>query len=86
VKRLIVESNASHFLDKEWMFVGNQNGVPYVWVTYSDFDMNPATIGEHPFEASIKAVRCDITLTTCTGPIAISTVDDDVYLSVTGTG
>jgi hypothetical protein len=80
-RRLIVESDVDHFLDKEWLFVGNQNGVPYVWVTYSDFDMNPATIGEHPFEASIKAVRCTIDLVTCTGPIAISTEDEDVQFS-----
>lgn len=78
VRRLIVESDADHFLDKPWFFVGNQGATPFVWVVYSDFNFNPAEIGEHPFEASLKAVRCDITLTTCTGPIAISTVDNDV--------
>jgi hypothetical protein len=79
-RRLIIESDVDHFLDKEWFFVGNQNGVPFVWVTYSDFDLAPAN-AEHEFEASIKAVRCNITLTTCTGPIQISTVDDDVQFS-----
>ena len=33
------------------------------------------------FTASIKAVRCDITLTTCTAPIQISTVDEDIQFS-----
>lgn len=76
-RRLIVESDADHFLDKEWLFVGNQGGVPYVWVVYADFSFGPE-IGEHPFEANEKAVRCDINLVTCTGPIQISTVDNDV--------
>jgi hypothetical protein len=80
-RRLIAESDASHFLDKEWMFVGVQNGTTYVWVTYSDFNFNPVEIGEHPFEASIKAVRCTADLVTCTQPIAISTVDQDVQFS-----
>jgi hypothetical protein len=78
VRRLVVESDADHFLDKEWLFVGTQNGVTFVWVVYSDFNFNPAEIGEHPFEASLKAVRCDANLVTCTGPIQISTVDEDV--------
>jgi hypothetical protein len=78
-RRLIVESAPGHFLDKEWMFVGVQGGVPYVWATYSDFDMTTAP--PVPFNASIKAVRCDITLTTCSAPIQISTVDEDIQFS-----
>jgi hypothetical protein len=76
-RRLVAESDASHFLDKEWLFVGGG----FVWVTYSDFNMNPAEIGGHPFEASIKAVRCTLDLVTCTQPINISTVDEDVQFS-----
>ncbi|HEX9599055.1 MAG TPA: hypothetical protein VF963_06735 [Gaiellaceae bacterium] len=76
-RRLVAESDASHFLDKEWLFVGGG----FVWVTYSDFNFNPAEIGEHPFEASIKAVRCTLDLVTCTQPINISTVDLDVQFS-----
>jgi hypothetical protein len=79
VRRLVVESGPDHFLDKEWLFVGNQGGTPYVWVTYSDFLFTGP--GELDFTASIKAVRCDITLTTCTPPIQISTVDEDVQFS-----
>jgi hypothetical protein len=78
--RLVAESDADHFLDKEWMFVGTQGGTAYVWITYSDFDMAPSDVS-HEFEASIKAVRCTIDLVTCTSPIAISTIDDDVQFS-----
>src|SRR5919109_1679772 len=80
VRRLGAEADASHFLDKEWMFVGTQNGVRYVWVTYSDFviDQN-APLGYTA--VSIKAVRCDENLVTCTQPIPISTIDQDVQFS-----
>jgi hypothetical protein len=80
VRRLVAEADASHFLDKEWMFVGVQNGVRYVWVTYSDFaiDQN-APLGFTG--AEIKAVRCDENLVTCTEPIPISTTDADVQFS-----
>lgn len=77
-RALVVESAPGHFLDKEWMFVANQGGVPYVWITYSDFDLTTTTV---PFNAGIKAVRCNITLTSCSAPIAISTVDEDVQFS-----
>jgi hypothetical protein len=60
-----------HFLDKEWLFVGDQAGTTYVWATYSDFNLAPAD-PTHPFEAEIKAVRCDANLVTCTAPIPIS--------------
>lgn len=80
VRRLVSESDSSHFLDKEWMFVGVQNGVRYVWVTYSDFTQDPsAPLGFTG--AQIKAVRCDENLATCTEPIDISTTDQDVQFS-----
>ena len=79
-RRLVVESAPSHFLDKEWAFVGNEGGTPYVWVTYSDFVIDDsAPLGFT--SASIKAVRCTIDLVTCTAPIDISTVDEDVQFS-----
>jgi hypothetical protein len=80
IARLVVESAPGHFLDKEWMFVGTQGGTPYVWATYSDFDLAPPN-PMHPFEARIMAVRCNITLTTCSAPMPISTIDDDVQFS-----
>lgn len=80
VRRPIAEADEGHFLDKEWMFVGVQNGVRYVWVTYTDFanDEN-APVGFTG--AEIKAVRCDENLVTCTEPIPISTTDADVQFS-----
>jgi hypothetical protein len=80
VRRPIAEADAGHFLDKEWMFVGEQAGVRYVWVTYTDFaiDQN-APLGFTG--AAIKAVRCDANLVTCTEPIPISTTDADVQFS-----
>jgi hypothetical protein len=79
VRRLVVESNPGEFLDKPWMFVGTQNGVRYVWVTYSTFDFsNP----EFEFTAEIHAVRCDENLVTCTEPIPISEGDGTPDLDV----
>ena len=82
VRRLVAESEEGEFLDKEWMFVGTQNGVRYVWVTYSTFDFNNPAF---QFTAEIHAVRCDENLVTCTPPIPISegdgTPDFDVQFS-----
>lgn len=79
-RRLVAETDSSHFIDKPWFFVGVQNGVRYVWVTYTDFAQDPnAPLGYTG--ASIKAVRCDENLVTCTEPIPISTLDDDVQFS-----
>ena len=72
VRRLVAESEEGEFLDKEWMFVGTQNGVRYVWVTYSTFDFNNPAF---EFTAEIHAVRCDENLVTCTQPIPISEGD-----------
>lgn len=78
-RRLVAESEPGQFLDKEWMFVGTQNGVRYVWVTYTTFDFgNP----EFEFTAEIHAVRCDDQLVTCTEPIPISEGDGTPDLDV----
>lgn len=71
----------SHFLDKEWLDVGNSGDAGrVVWVTYSDFVIDPtAPLGFT--SASIKAVRCDADLTSCTAPIHISGSDPDVQFS-----
>jgi hypothetical protein len=80
VRRLVAETDATHFLDKEWMFVGVQNGVRSVWVTYTDFAQDPsAPLGFTG--AQIKAVRCDENLAVCTPPINISLNDQDVQFS-----
>jgi hypothetical protein len=79
VRRLVSETDSTHFIDKEWMFVGVQNGVRYVWVTYSDFTNDNSSVGFSGVQ--IKAVRCDENLVTCTDPINISTTDQDVQFS-----
>jgi hypothetical protein len=79
VRRMVAETDATHFLDKDWMFVGVQNGVRYVWVTYTDFTNDNSAVGFS--SAEIKAVRCDQNLVTCTAPIPISTVDQDTQFS-----
>jgi hypothetical protein len=80
VKRVVAEADGDVFNDKEWMFVGTQNGVRYVWVTWTEFknDEN-APLGYT--SARIRAVRCDENLVTCTAPIDISTTDQDVQFS-----
>lgn len=79
VRRLVAESAAGEFLDKEWMFVGTQNGVRYVWVTYTTFNfLDPP----FDFTAEIHAVRCDENLVTCTEPIPISEGDGTPDLDV----
>src|SRR4051812_39823908 len=87
VKRVLAESDGDVFNDKEWMFVGTQNGVRYVWVTWTEFQNDEnAPLGYNG--AQIKAVRCDENLVTCTPAIPISQfgppsaqTDDDVQFS-----
>jgi hypothetical protein len=76
-RRLAVEAEPGHFLDKEWIHVGVSDGTTYLWAVWSDFvvDLN-APLGFT--SASVKAARCDADLKACTSPIAISTVDADV--------
>jgi hypothetical protein len=74
-RKVVAESAPNHFLDKEWLDVGVENGVQYVWVVYSDFNLAP-TAGS--FSASIEAVRCSADLASCTSPILISGSDQDI--------
>ncbi len=79
-RRAVVVNEPGHFLDKEWMTVGQSGSAGrVVWVTYSDFDFtadNPAG-----FTAQIRAVRCTPNLASCTRPILISGSDEDVQFS-----
>lgn len=79
-RRAVAVNEAGHFLDKEWMTVGQSGSAGrVVWVTYSDFDFtadNPAG-----FTAQIRAVRCTPNLASCTRPILISGSDEDVQFS-----
>jgi hypothetical protein len=75
-RRLVAESEPGQFLDKEWMFVGVQGGIRYVWVTYTTFDID-VTAPAGFTGAEIHAVRCDENLVACTQPIPIS--EDPVH-------
>jgi hypothetical protein len=76
VRSAVAQTEAGDFIDKPWLFVGGG----YVWATYSDFVIDEsAPLGFT--SASIKAVRCSLDLNTCTEPIQISTVDQDVQFS-----
>jgi len=80
VRRTVAQTNQkNHFLDKEWMTVGTSGKAGrVVWVTYSDFDLS----GPNGFNGgSIKAVRCNESLSTCTKPILISGNEPDIQFS-----
>ncbi|MGI8573843.1 MAG: hypothetical protein ACR2MA_00555 [Egibacteraceae bacterium] len=67
------------FLDKEWMDVGHSGDAGTVmWVAYAEFTFPTDPLVEVPFTASIKAVRCNADLSSCTDPILISGDDTDV--------
>jgi hypothetical protein len=74
----VAESAPGHFLDKEWMDVGDTGDGVHVWVTYSDFDFTlPCCF------ADIMAVRCLADLSSCSAPIQIDdpVVDEDIQFS-----
>jgi hypothetical protein len=81
VRRAVATSKPGHFLDKEWLHAGVSGRAGLVvWVTYSDFVIDPAApLGFT--SASIKAVRCNASLSRCTHPILISGDDRDVQFS-----
>jgi hypothetical protein len=70
-------ADPGHFLDKEWINVGDTGDGMHVWAVFSDFFVSDeAPIGYT--NASIYAVRCDANLVTCTSPIKISGSDQDI--------
>jgi len=80
--RIVAEAQmtegAGHFLDKEWLDIGESGSAGrVVWIVYSDFTQDPdAPLGFTG--AQIKAVRCSADLSDCTDPILISGADEDV--------
>ncbi len=76
-RRLIASApDPTHFLDKEWLDVGDTGDGRHVWVVYSDFSIpapNPAG-----FTSKLMAVRCDGDLNNCTAPINISGTENDI--------
>jgi hypothetical protein len=72
-RRAVATAAPPHFLDKEWMDVGRSGSAgEVVWVSFTDFIRDAAGT---PLSSSIKAVRCNPELTTCTRPILVSGSD-----------
>jgi hypothetical protein len=74
----VAESAPGHFLDKEWMDVGDTGDGKHVWLTWSDFD-----IAAPCCFADIMASRCEADLSSCSTPIQIDdpVVDEDIQFS-----
>jgi len=79
-RRAVATAALPHFLDKEWMAVGHSGQAgEVVWVSFTDFILDPTT--DRELSSSIKAVRCNPTLTTCTDPILVSGSDQRTQFS-----
>jgi hypothetical protein len=76
-RRAVATAEPPHFLDKEWLDVGDTGDGVHVWVVYTDF-LNDANAPVGFTSASIMAVRCSHDLSSCTAPILISGADRDV--------
>jgi hypothetical protein len=78
-RRTVATAGPPHFLDKEWMAAGpsGQAG-EVVWVSFTDFILDATGA---PVSSSIKAVRCNPTLTSCTDPIVVSGSDQQTTFS-----
>jgi hypothetical protein len=74
----VAEAAPDHFLDKEWMHVGDTGDGIHVWVTWSDFDVSQPCCF-----ADIMASRCLADLSSCSTPIQIDdpVVDEDIQFS-----
>jgi hypothetical protein len=78
-RRAVATAGPPHFLDKEWMAVGpsGQAG-EVVWVSFTDFILDATG---NPVSSSIKAVRCNPALSSCTDPIRVSGSDQQPTFS-----
>jgi hypothetical protein len=78
-RRAVATAGPPHFLDKEWMAVGpsGQAG-EVVWVSFTDFILDATG---NPVSSSIKAVRCNPALSSCTDPILVSGSDQQPTFS-----
>jgi hypothetical protein len=67
------------FYDKPWMDVGPSGSAgEVVWVVFSDFHSTGPGTDSLDYTASLKALRCNAALTSCTAPQTLSGSDDDV--------
>lgn len=74
-RRAVVSStNPNEFLDKDWIYAGGGGKAGTdVWAVYTDFLFTQTS-----FTASLKAVRCNASLSKCSSPINISGNEQDV--------
>lgn len=78
-RRVVATAGPPHFLDKEWMAVGPSGRAgEVVWVSFTDFILDATGA---PVSSSIKAVRCNPTLSNCTHPILVSGSDQQPTFS-----
>jgi hypothetical protein len=81
-RRAVATVGLPHFLDKEWMAVGRSGRAgEVVWVSFTDFILDLTDPQRRPISSTIKAVRCNPTLTTCTDPIVVSGSDQQTQFS-----
>jgi hypothetical protein len=81
-RRVVATVGLPHFLDKEWMAVGPSGRAgEVVWLSFTDFILDLTSPDRHPLSSTIKAVRCNPTLTTCTAPIVVSGGDQQPTFS-----
>jgi hypothetical protein len=81
-RRVVASAELLHFLDKEWMAVGRSGRAgEVVWVSFTDFILDLTDPERRPISSTIKAVRCNPTLTTCTDPILVSGSDQQPTFS-----
>ena len=80
-RRAAAATLPTDILDKPSMAVGTSGSAgEVVWVAFNDFHQVPsAPLGYD--RASVKAVRCNVALTTCSSPILISGRDKDIQFS-----
>lgn len=70
------------FYDKPWIDVGQSGAAgTVVWLTFSDFHLTGPGTDTLDYTASVKAVRCNAALTSCTAPQTLSGSDEDIQFS-----
>jgi hypothetical protein len=79
VRKVVVAApDANEFIDKPWMAVGRSAGRTVVWVSYTEFFVDPDTSASG---TRVKAVRCDAALTSCGAPVLVSGSDIGAHYS-----
>lgn len=86
IRALVATNAAGHFLDKEWVSVGDTGDGEHVWVTWSDFDCSIDPSCSTNFTARIMASRCAVDFSSCSTPQALSGNAKDIQFSYSTVG